>query len=109
MLEYSKRFSEVSTILNHLKKSDYDKIPKDLIDIIEKNKDIEYVWNYDETKDLKSQNIHKDTILILSYINMKYLLTESQKKFMQGILNENQCKVEDTKREKYNPYDLFKK
>ena len=40
---------------------------------------------------------------------MKYLLTESQKKFMQGILNENQCKVEDTKREKYNPYDLFKK
>lgn len=37
---------------------------------IEKNKDIEYVWNYNETKDLKDQNVSKDTIAILSYINI---------------------------------------
>ena len=40
MIEYNKRLVEVSIILNHLKKSDYDKIPKEVIDRIERNKDI---------------------------------------------------------------------
>lgn len=82
-IDYNKRLVEVSIILNHLKKSDYDKIPKEVIDIIEKNKDKEYIWKYDETKDLKNQNVSKDTIAILSYINMQYLLNEEQKKFAQ--------------------------
>lgn len=108
MIEYNKRLVEVSVILNHLKKTDYDKIPKKVIDRIEKNKDTEYVWNYDETKDLKKQNVSKDTIAILSYINMQYLLNEDQKKFVQEILNENQKKIENIKKEKYNPDNLFK-
>lgn len=38
MIEYNKRLVEVSVILNHLNKSDYDKIPKEVIDRIEKIK-----------------------------------------------------------------------
>ncbi len=109
MIEYNKRLVEVSVILNHLNKSDYDKIPKEVIDRIEKNKDIEYVWNYDETKDLKKQNVSQDTIAILSYINMQYLLNEDQRKFVQEIFNENQRKADNIKKEKYNPDDIFKK
>lgn len=108
MIDYNKRLVEVSVILNHLKKSDYDKIPKKVIDRIEKNKDIEYIWNYDETKDLKNQNVSKDTIAILSYINMQYLLNEEQRKFVQEIFNENQKKLEKAKKEKYNPDILFR-
>ncbi len=108
MIDYNKRLVEVSVILNHLKKSDYDKIPKEVIDRIEKNKDMEYIWNYDETKDLKNQNVSKDTIAILSYINMQYLLNEEQRKFVQRIFNENQKKLEIVKKEKYNPDNLFK-
>ena len=107
MIDYNKRLVEVSIILNHLNKSDYDKIPRELIDNIEKNKDTEYVWNYDETKDLKEQNVSKDTIAILSYINMKYLLNEDQRKFLQKVLNENQKKVDVIKKEKYNPDNIF--
>ena len=66
MIEYNKRLVEVSVILNHLNKSDYDKIPKEVIDRIEKNKDTEYVLYYDETKDLKDQKVSKDTIAIFS-------------------------------------------
>lgn len=108
MIEYNKRLVEVSVILNHLNKSDYDKIPKEVIDRIEKNKDIEYVWYYDETKDLKDQKVSKDTIAILSYINMKYLLNEEQRKFVEEVFKENQKKIENIKREKYNPDNIFK-
>lgn len=108
MIEYNKRLVEVSIILNHLNKSDYDKIPKEVIDRIEKNKDTEYVWYYDETKDLKDQKVSKDTIAILSYINMKYLLNEEQRKFVEEVFKENQKKIENIKIEKYNPYNIFK-
>ena len=108
MIDYNKRLVEVSEILNHLKKSDYDKIPKEVIDVIEKNKDKEYIWKYDETKDLKNQNVSKDTIAILSYINMQYLLNEEQRKFAQEIFNENQKKLENLKKDKYNSDNLFK-
>ena len=108
MIEYNKRLVEVSVILKHLNKNDYDKIPKELIDRIEKNKDLEYIWNYDETKDLKNQNVSKDTIAILSYINMQYLLNEDQKKFVQEIFSENQKKIENIKKEKYDTDNLFK-
>lgn len=109
MIDYNKRLVEVSVILNHLKKSDYDKIPKEVIDKIEENKDTEYVWNYDEAKDLKNQNVSKDTIAILSYINMKYLLNEQQRKFVQEVFYENQKKADNIKKEKYNPDNIFKK
>lgn len=108
MIDYNKRLVEVSVILNHLNKSDYNKIPKEIIETIEKNKDIEYVWNYDETKELKNQNVSKDTIAILSYINMQYLLNEEQKIAVQEIFNENQKKIENIKKEKYNADNLFK-
>ena len=108
MIEYNKRLVEVSVILNHLNKSDYDKIPKEVIDRIEKNKDTEYVWYYDETKDLKDQKVSKDTIAILSYINMKYLLNEEQRKFVEEVFKENQKKIENIKRKKYNPDNIFK-
>lgn len=108
MIEYNKRLVEVSVILNHLNKSDYDKIPKEVIDRIEKNKDTEYIWYYDEKKDLKDQKVSKDTIAILSYINMKYLLNEEQRKFVEEVFKENQKKIENIKREKYNPDNIFK-
>lgn len=109
MIDYNKRLVEVSIILNHLKKSDYDKIPKNVIKIIENNKDTTYIWNYDETKDLKNQNVSKDTIAILSYINMQYLLNGEQRKFVENVFDTNQKKKEDIKKDKYNPDDIFKR
>ena len=108
MVDYNKRLVEVSVILNHLTKSDYNKIPREVIDTIENNKDREYTWNYDETKDLKEQNVNRDTIAIVSYINMRYLLNEKQKKYVQEILKENQIKIEEIKEQKYNRKNCYK-
>lgn len=85
MNDYAKRLVEVSEVLKYLTVSDFEKIPKKVIAAIEKNKDKTYFWNYDNTKDLKDQNLCKDTIAILSYINSRYLLNGKQREIVQDI------------------------
>lgn len=107
--DYRKRLVEVDEILNYLDEEEYEKIPKDVIQAIKDNKDNEYTWKYDETKELKDQDVSKDTIAILSYLNMEYLLNEEQRKVMEQIHQMNEDKLEKEKREKYKSEDLFKK
>ncbi len=85
MIDYSKRLVEVDEILKYLSKSNYDKIPKEIKEVIVKNKDKEYKWKYDKTRKLKDQDIPNDTIAILSYINMEYLLNNEQKEFVKKL------------------------
>lgn len=85
MVDYRKRFVEVSEILEHLSKEDYKKIPKDIINIINTEKDKNYVWKYNNLKRLKDQEIHSDTIAILAYINLNYLLNSKQKEFINQL------------------------
>lgn len=85
MIDFSKRFVEVDEILNYLSEADYKKIPNDVIKYIKSNKDNSYIWKYDTSKKLKDQNVSDDTIAILSYLNMEYLLNPEQKAFMMKL------------------------
>lgn len=85
MVDYAKRLVEVDEILNYLPIDDYNKIPVDIINVIEDNKDKNYEWHYDETKKLKEQNVPNETIAILSYINMEYILNDEQIDFMNKV------------------------
>lgn len=90
MVDYEKRLVEVDEILNHLSYQYKNKIPKDILEVIKQNKDDSYHWTFNNKKKLYQQDIHRDTIAILSYINMEYLLNDEQKKYMQKyhLLNE---------------------
>lgn len=114
MLDYKRRLVEVDEILNHLSREDLLKIPEDVRDIIKNNKDKNYVWEYDEKKHLRDQDLNDDTIAILSYLNTEYILNEEQKNLMKQIyaFNEkktmkemrklNEKKISDRKLEKYD-------
>jgi len=108
MSDYNKRLVEVDEILNYLSEDDLLKIPQDVRKAIKENKDKEYIWNYDETKPLKEQEVSRDTIAILSYLNMEYLLNEEKKDFMKQLHNANEKKLEDSGLEKYGVENLFK-
>lgn len=109
MIDYNKRLVEVDEILNYLSEEDLMKIPEEVRMAIKENKDTEYLWHYDESKPLKEQNVSRDTIAFLSYLNMEYLLNEKQKEFMQQIHELNDKKLEEAKLEKYGVEDLFKR
>ena len=89
MVDYKKRLVEVDEILNHLSEEEYNKIPKELIQAIKENKDSNYHWEYDEEKALKDQGLSRDTIVLISYINMEYLLNENQKEYIEYVHKKN--------------------
>ena len=84
-MDYSKVLVEVDQVLQFLSKEDLSKIPEDVKAEIRKNKNRHYNWKYDKTKSLKEQNLSRDAIILLSYLNMEYLLDEEQKELMQQI------------------------
>ena len=97
MVDYDKRLVEVDEILNRLPQDDLSKIPEDVRQMIKDNKNKEYTWNYDEEKELKDQDINRDTTIILSYLNMQYLLNKEQKELMGKIYKLNELKSEKLK------------
>ena len=109
MVDYNKRLVEVDEVLSYLSEENISKIPEEIRNLIKVNKDKDYVWKFDETKKLKDQGLSRDTIIILSYLNMEYLLNEEQKKLMEQIHELNEKKLEEAKVEKYRVEDLFKK
>lgn len=108
MIDFNKRLVEVDEVLNHLSKENLEKIPEEIKNLIKENKAKDYVWHYDETKKLKDQNLSRDTIAFLSYLNMEYLLNEEQKSLMEQIHKYNEQKSEQEKKKKYLDQDLFK-
>lgn len=108
MKEINKRLVEVEYILRKLDDEYINKIPQEVWDYINKNKDKNYVFEYDNDKILSEQNLDIDTISILTYINMEYLLEEKERRELLELLKKDDMVAEQQKKEKYNPEDLFK-
>lgn len=108
MIDENKRLVEVNEVLLQLNKKDMDKIPKEVILNIRDKMDKKYNWKYDQKKDLSEQGLSKDTIAILSYINLEYLLDEEQKELMNQIYKNNEIKKQKELKQKYNSNNIFK-
>lgn len=107
MIDYAKRLVEVDEILKQFPSKELAKIPEDIRQAITQEKDMEYVWKYDTSKALKDQGLNRDTIAILAYLNMEYMLNDEQKKQMQNILEFNEKKYNDSIQD-YNFEEIFK-
>ena len=108
MVDANKRLVEVNEILLQLSKKEFIKIPKEIIFSIRNKMDKDYVWKYDQNKELAEQGLPEDTIAILSYINLEYLLNKEQKDFMNEIYRNNEIKKQKELQAKYNSDNLFK-
>ena len=103
-MEDTKCLVELDEVLGHLNEEELNKIPYKIREGITTNKDKQYCWEYDETKNLNEQNLNRKTIAMLSYLNIKYLLNEQQKELMKSLHKLN----EKEKIKKYNYDNLFK-
>ena len=74
--KYRNAFSEVSIILEHLRKEDYDKISKETIDAIENNKNRDYEFFLKENVELKDQNLMPEQFYSIYF--MIFMLMKSK-------------------------------
>lgn len=108
MANYYIALAEVNEILNYVEDKYILKIPTDILEIIKTYKSEQNLFKYDITKPLYEQNVHRETFEILSYINYNFWLNDKDKNAYKKIYYDNFIKVENEKREKYNPDNIFK-
>lgn len=107
--QYKKAYTEVMEILNHLPEEEYYKIPKEKIDFYRENMDKDYIYTINPRLELSKQSISKEANAILISLFIDYFATEKQKRILKNLLNQNQERLEQAKREIYSSDNIFKK
>ena len=102
MNNYNEACTELSTILSHLNMEEYKKIPKEVIETIEKSKNKEYVFIYDENVELRKQKLLKETRAILFNLFRDYLCTDEQKEKIIKMQQEERKKINKRRRKRKN-------
>ena len=107
--KYAIAYSEILEILKHIPIEDYNKIPKTKIELFETNANKGYVFNYDPSKTLQEQNVSDIAMGIIIILFRDYWATDKQKQEILSKQKYDRNKLEEKKREKYNPDYIFRK
>ena len=90
--KYGIAYSEVLEILKHIPIEDYNK---------------DFTFNYDSSKTLEEQNVSNITKGIIILLFRDYWATEIQRNKIVSKQNYDRVKLEEKKKEKYNPDNIF--
>jgi hypothetical protein len=107
MEEYADAFAEVYVILGYLDKDDYNKIPNEVLDLICKYKNDNYIFEYNENVALNEQKLLVETKAILYNFFRDYLATPTQREKIRQWQNNDRRKTEIKKKEDFNGNELF--
>ena len=99
---YRNAFTEVYEIISYLKDVDYNKIPKNVIKNLEKNRNSEYDFLLDETKTLDEQDLLPETRAILFNFYRDYFATPKQKEQMINFQLSETYRLEEEKKANYD-------
>ena len=105
--KYGIAYSEILEILKHIPIEDYNKIPKSEIELFESYADNTHTFDYDTNKTLEEQNVSDITKGIIILLFRDYWSTELQRKKIIAKQNYDRNKLEEKKKEKYNPDNIF--
>ena len=100
-MTYKQSLVQVDEVLKYLTAEDLEKIPISIRNTISKEKDPNYSWKYDEEKDITEQNIDRKTVALLSFLNLKYMLSEEERVFLEKKHAINQKRFEEKDRLNY--------
>ena len=106
-LEFSNAYSEVLEILKYISKEDYNKIPKQKIDLFKANSNKEYSFIYNPEKTLDEQNVSKLSKTIIAILFRDYWATDSQREKIVSNENYARFQIEKQKADVYNLDNIF--
>ena len=104
---HSKSFTELVETLDQFSEEELSIFPKNLISNFKKNKDPNYIWEFDKSKKVKDQNYMTETKALIVNLYKKYLCPESEKEKWKKYDSICDSLIEEEKRNKYNPDKIF--
>ena len=105
---YGIAYSEVLEVLKYIPKEDYEKVPKELINAMRENKDNSCKYKYNIRKTFEEQEISEEAKAVLAVLFRDYWATEKQREKILAKEKYDNNKLEQEKKEKFNPDNIFK-
>ena len=102
-------YEELYEILSLMDKSTVMKVPIDILNTIKEQRNTEYQTKIDKNDIFNENNVNKETIDLLCYLDYHYWMDESKKSEVDLIRKQRLQEDENKKREQYNPNNIFKK
>lgn len=107
-LQYKMALKELLVILKYIPKTDYEKIPEDVLRMININADYFYNFKIDVKKSLQDQKISELTKAMLENFYRDYWVTEIERNKIVEEENIKRKNIEEQNKNRYNPEDIFK-
>ncbi len=107
--KYADAYTEVYEILCCLNEEEYSKIPEELIEVFEENRNLEYEYEINDEQDLSKQPMLKETKAILLNIFRDYLATQEQNQKIKQWLQADRVYLENQKQYNNNVFENNKK
>lgn len=101
-VEYMVSYSQILEILKYISKEDYNKIPKNMIELFENNCYKESKFKYNPKKTLQEQNVTNTTKTIIAILFRDYWATAEQREKIKNVQEQERLKQKDIN-------DIFKK
>ena len=106
--ELSEAAVEFNRILEYTSEDLKNKIPKKFLDFLQSIQSETYKFEYDKTKKLDEQKLKPKTRGLIALVYQDYICNEAEKEEYIQKSQKLIKQIEESKREKYNPNDIFK-
>lgn len=101
-------YAELLEILSYMESEYTNKIPKKLMQVLERNALTTYEKHIDATKPLEEQKISQKTAALIGMLTLQYWCeSEEQKQELIKVFKENERVYQENLRKKYNPDNIF--
>ena len=102
--ELSKAYSEVYEILKYIPLEQYNKVPKEVINVFKTKRDKSYKVRINPALPLESQNLQRKTLILLSVLNLDYWCQEEEREEILNIYWQN----EKARKNEQDEYIVFR-
>ena len=106
--ELSEAAVEFNSILEYTSEDLKNKIPKKFLDFLQSIQSETYKFEYDKTKKLDEQKLKPKTRGLIALVYQDYICNDTEKEEYIQKSQKLIKQIEESKREKYNPNDIFK-
>ena len=106
--ELSEAAVEFNSILEYTSEDLKNKIPKKFLDFLQSIQSKTYKFEYDKTKKLDEQKLKPKTRGLIALVYQDYICNEDEKEEYIQKSQKIISQIEESKRTKYNPNDIFK-
>lgn len=82
-------YKEVYTILQYVEKEELNNVPKEFINMLQKNMNPNYIYEYDIYKEFEEQKMLRETKAIFAYIFLHFWANEVEKNKIKAKLKQD--------------------